>query len=65
MTEDSCATHVTETRLNVSIPDIPIELARQTVYRGDQTAESGKGKGSGVCIYVSNACCISTDITKQ
>lgn len=49
---DSCASFFTETWLNHNIPDAAIELVGRTVFRADRTADSGKGKGGGVCIYM-------------
>ena len=55
---------MTETWLNPNIPDAAIELAGRTVYRADRTADSGKDKGGGVCIYVCNSWCNTTDIVE-
>lgn len=61
---DSCVMVITETWLDSAIPDAVIDLQGRTVYRADRTADSGKSKCGGVCIYVSNAWCTSTDIIK-
>lgn len=61
---NSCASFFTETWLTPNIPDTAIELTGWTVYRADRTADSGKDKGGGVCIYISNSWCTSTDIVK-
>ena len=61
---NSCAFFLTETWLNPNIPDAAIELAGRTVYRADRTADSGKDKGGGVCIYVCNSWCNTTDIVE-
>ncbi len=60
----SCAFFFTETWLNQNIPDAAIDLAGQTVYRADRTADSSKDKGGGVCIYVCNSWCTATDIVE-
>ncbi len=56
---------IIETWLDSAISDIVIDLQDHTVYWVDRTADSGKSKGGGVCIYVSNAWCTSTDIMKM
>ncbi len=55
---------ITETWLDSAISDAAIDLQGRTVYRADRTADSGKSKGGGVCIYVSNTWCTFTDIIK-
>lgn len=35
------------------------------MFRADRTADSGKGKGGGVCIYMSNTLCAYTDTVEQ
>lgn len=62
---NSCVLFFLETCLNANIPDLAIKLIGRTVYRADWTADSGKHKGGGMCIYVSNSWCTSVDITEQ
>ena len=61
---NSCAFFFTETWMNQIIPAAAIELAGRTVYRADRTADSIKDKGGGVCIYVCNLWCTTTDIVE-
>ncbi|XDV25252.1 hypothetical protein PO909_029198 [Leuciscus waleckii] len=56
---------ITETWLDNAVPDAAIELAGRSVYRADRTADSGKNKGGGVCIYINNDWCISVDIIRS
>lgn len=62
---NNCVMVITETWLDNAVPDAVIELAGRSVYRADRTADSGKNKGGGVCIYINNAWCISADIIRS
>ena len=43
---------LTETWLNPAIPDSAIVPEGFTIFRQDQTVNSGKSKGGGVCIMI-------------
>ncbi|XP_024121111.1 uncharacterized protein LOC112142095 [Oryzias melastigma] len=58
--KDVCALLITETWLQHSVPDSAIELAGYTALRRDRTADSGKSRGGGVCVYVNNSWCTNT-----
>ncbi|KAK0154097.1 hypothetical protein N1851_003814 [Merluccius polli] len=55
----------TETWLNPSVPDNAINLAERNIFRADRTADSGKSKGGGLCIYVNNAWCTNSSIIES
>ncbi|KAM7373781.1 hypothetical protein PAMA_022061 [Pampus argenteus] len=63
--KDSCILLFTETWLHQGIPDSAIELAGRTVQRHDRTADSGKRKGGGLCMYVNISWCTNTVITDR
>lgn len=46
---------VTETWLHDNIPDTAVERAAHSPYCADRTADSGKLKGGGVCVYIHNS----------
>ncbi len=48
---------VTETWLNADIPDSLIELEGFSAVQADHKENSGKSRGGGICMYVSDAWC--------
>ncbi len=54
-----------EKKISSAIPDAAIELEGHIVYRADRTADSGKRKCGGVCIYVHRDWCKATDIIEK
>ncbi len=63
--KDACILLITETWLQPSIPDSAIELAGYTTQRHDRTADSGKSKGGGLCVYVNNSWCTNSVIMER
>lgn len=59
---DSCVMVFTETWLNSKIPAEAIELAGRLVHRADRTADSGKSRGGGLCVYMNNNWCTNATI---
>lgn len=51
---DVCVIALTETWLDGTIPDSEVGLDHFIILRADQTGKSGKNKGDGVCIFVSD-----------
>lgn len=63
--KDACILLITETWLQPSIPDSAIELAGHTTQRHDRTADSGKSRGGGLCVYVNNSWCTNSVIMES
>uniref|UniRef100_A0A665UD53 Reverse transcriptase domain-containing protein n=1 Tax=Echeneis naucrates TaxID=173247 RepID=A0A665UD53_ECHNA len=57
-----CVLIVTESWLDHNIPDAAIQLAGRAVYRADRTANSGKSKGGGLCVYIDNRWCTNVTV---
>ena len=55
--KDACILIITETWLHQLIPDSAIELAGYNTQRHDRTADSGKSRGGGLCVYVNSSWC--------
>lgn len=45
----------TETWLHKGIPDLAVEIEGFSLIRADRTELSGKDRGGGLCMYVSNS----------
>ncbi len=60
---DCCVLIITETWLNPAIPEEAIRLTGRIAHRADRTADSGKSRGRGLCVYSNNSWCTSTVIT--
>jgi len=52
--KDSCILLITETWFHPFILDSAIKLTGYTIQRHDRTSDSGKSRGGGLCVYVSN-----------
>ena len=61
---DSCVMCVTETWLDLKIPDNTVEFETFKTCRTDRTPKSGKSRGGDVFFYVNNKWC-SQVATKQ
>jgi len=55
--KDSCILLITETRIHPFILHSAIKLTGYTVQHHDRTSDSGKRRGGGLCVYVSNNWC--------
>uniref|UniRef100_A0A3B3I9A9 Reverse transcriptase domain-containing protein n=1 Tax=Oryzias latipes TaxID=8090 RepID=A0A3B3I9A9_ORYLA len=59
---DSCVAIITETWLDNNTPNAAVELADRSLFRADRTADSGKGRGGGLALYIHNSWCAATHI---
>lgn len=49
---DCCVLLISETWLHPMIPDTAVQLAGRTLHHLDQSKDSGKSRGGGLCVYV-------------
>lgn len=54
---------ITETWLKPAIPAEAIQVAGRVAHRADRTAESGKNRGGGLCVYTNDNWCTNAVIT--
>ena len=57
-----CVMIVTETWLDVNIPDSAVELEGRSLFRADRTAAAAKNKGGGLAVFINNSWCTATKI---
>lgn len=53
---------ITDTWLNLEIPDAAIELTGRSIHCSDRTKDCGTNCGGNLCIYVNDSWCTNTDI---
>lgn len=58
-------TALMETQLEETVPDAKVHLDNFLIFRADQTRDSGKECGGGVCMYISNRSCNNIKVSGQ
>ncbi len=62
---EACVLAVTESWLDVSVPDAEVALDGFELLRADRTSNSGKLRGGGVCMYINSQWCTNIKVHER